>query len=164
MSTIEFNESLLGLETNLYSFAMSFTRDSESAKDLTQETFLKAIQYKASYKTQTNFKAWVMTIMRNTFINQYRRTKKGQQIDEIKKQEQFASAMDSPTPLSEFSYVELNNKIDTLEEEFKIPFMLHYQGFKYKEISKDLDLPIGTVKSRIFTARKKLMVSLPEYS
>jgi RNA polymerase sigma-70 factor (ECF subfamily) len=73
MSTIEFNEALIGIENNLHSFAMSFTRNNEDAKDLTQETMLKAITYRSYYAPQTNFKAWVFTIMRNIFINQYRR-------------------------------------------------------------------------------------------
>ena len=73
MSTIEFNEALIGLENNLQSFALSFTRNREDARDLTQETMLKAITYRNYYTPQTNFKAWVFTIMRNLFINQYRR-------------------------------------------------------------------------------------------
>ena len=69
MSTIEFNEALIGLENNLQSFALSFTRNREDARDLTQETMLKAITYRNYYTPQTNFKAWVFTIMRNLFIN-----------------------------------------------------------------------------------------------
>ena len=73
MSTIEFNDSLISLESYLKSFAMTFTRNREDANDLTQETMLKAISYRDYYTPQTNFKAWVFTIMRNIFINQYRR-------------------------------------------------------------------------------------------
>ncbi|MEY4659898.1 MAG: hypothetical protein RJB36_1664, partial [Bacteroidota bacterium] len=85
MSTLEFNEALVGLEQNLTSFAMSFTRNHEDAKDLTQETMLKAITYRNYYTPQTNFKAWVFTIMRNLFINQYRRkVKSGAIFDQSK--------------------------------------------------------------------------------
>ena len=76
MSTLEFNNALIDLENNLLSFALNYTRNKESAKDLTQETMLKAIKYRTYYTPKTNFKAWVFTIMRNIFINQYRRNVK----------------------------------------------------------------------------------------
>jgi len=80
MSTLEFNDALIGIENNLKSFALSFTRNKEDASDLTQETMLKAIVYRNYYTPQTNFKAWVFTIMRNLFINQYRRKSKSKTI------------------------------------------------------------------------------------
>ena len=99
MSTIEFNDALIGLENNLHSFALSFTRNNDDAKDLTQETMLKAITYRKYYTPQTNFKAWVFTIMRNIFINQYRRkVKSGTIFDHSKELVYINSSTDSSKP------------------------------------------------------------------
>ncbi len=166
MSTLEFNEALIGIENNLQSFAMSFTRNREDARDLTQETMLKAITYRSYYTPQTNFKAWVFTIMRNIFINQYRRNVKSRTIFDGSKDLFLISnsAGHEETPLEIISAKDINSKISTLGEDYKEPFELHFKGFKYKEIADKLNIPIGTVKSRIFIARKKLMDLLPDYA
>jgi RNA polymerase sigma factor (sigma-70 family) len=166
MSTIEFNEALIDIENNLKSFALGFTRNNEDAKDLTQETMLKAIKYKNYYTPQTNFKAWIFTIMRNIFINQYRRKVKSGTIFDNSKELYLIN--NSPghdvNPVSQISLKHIQEKIDGLSEEYKYPFEMHFKGFKYKEIAEKLGIPIGTVKSRIFIARKKLIDLLPEYS
>jgi RNA polymerase sigma-70 factor (ECF subfamily) len=166
MSTIEFNEALIGMESNLQSFALNFTRNSEDAKDLTQETMLKAITYSNYYAPQTNFRAWVFTIMRNIFINQYRRKVKSRMIfDNSKDLYLLNNSTDSEnSTLNLLSEKEVNKQISTLGHEYKKPFEMHFQGFKYKEIADQLGIPIGTVKSRIFIARKKLMNLLPDYN
>ncbi len=166
MSTIEFNEALISIEGNLKSFALNFTRNSEDAKDLTQETMLKAITYRNYYTPQTNFRAWVFTIMRNIFINQYRRkVKSGTIFDNSKDFYLLNNSSESEiSALHLLSEKEVNSQINKLSDEYKEPFEMHYQGFKYKEIADKLDIPIGTVKSRIFIARKKLMEVLPEYN
>jgi len=166
MSTLEFNEALIGMENNLHSFAMSFTRNNEDARDLTQETMLKAITYRSYYAPQTNFKAWVFTIMRNIFINQYRRkVKSGTIFDHSQDLYLLNQPGDSlNSPVQEIAVKEINGHINGLEEEYKLPFKMHFKGFKYKEISDKLGIPIGTVKSRIFIARKKLMEVMPEYN
>ena len=166
MSTLEFNEALIGMESNLQSFALNFTRNSEDAKDLTQETMLKAITYSNYYAPQTNFRAWVFTIMRNIFINQYRRKVKSRMIfDNSKDLYLLNNSTDSEnSTLNLLSEKEVNKQISTLGHEYKKPFEMHFQGFKYKEIADQLGIPIGTVKSRIFIARKKLMNLLPDYN
>ena len=166
MSTIEFNDALIGLENNLHSFALSFTRNNDDAKDLTQETMLKAITYRKYYTPQTNFKAWVFTFMRNIFINQYRRkVKSGTIFDHSKELVYINSSTDSSnSPINQLLEKEVNKQISKLGAEYKQPFEMHFSGFKYKEISTALDIPIGTVKSRIFIARKKLMEMLPDYN
>ena len=166
MSTIEFNEALIGIENNLHSFAMSFTRNNEDAKDLTQETMLKAITYRSYYAPQTNFKAWVFTIMRNIFINQYRRkVKSGTIFDHSQDLYLLNSSGDSlNSPLQSISVKEISTHINNLDGEYREPFEMHFKGYKYKEIADHLGIPIGTVKSRIFIARKKLMDLLPEYN
>ena len=166
MSTLEFNEALIDIENNLRSFALGFTRNNEDAKDLTQETMLKAITYKNYYTPQTNFKAWVFTIMRNIFINQYRRKVKSGTIFDNSK-ELFLitnSTGKDESPVSQIATKDIESKIDGLSEEYKDPFVMHFKGFKYKEIADKLGIPIGTVKSRIFIARKKLIDLLPDYS
>ena len=165
MSTIEFNEALIAMENNLQAFALNFTRNREDARDLTQETMLKAITYRNYYTPQTNFKAWVFTIMRNIFINQYRRRQKsGTIFDHSKELYVMNSISDGEVhPINKMVEKEVNKEISKLEREYKEPFEMHYQGFKYKEIADHLGIPIGTVKSRIFIARKKLMDFLPDY-
>lgn len=166
MSTIEFNDSLISLESYLKSFAMTFTRNHEDANDLTQETMLKAISYRESYTPHTNFKAWVFTIMRNIFINQYRRkVKSGTIFDHSADLFLLNNATDGSN--STYNYIlakELNKQIGQLTDDYKRPFQMHHHGYKYKEIADELNIPIGTVKSRIFIARKKLMELLPDYA
>ena len=166
MSTLEFNDALIGIENNLQSFAMSFTRNREDARDLTQETMLKAITYRSYYTPQTNFKAWVFTIMRNIFINQYRRNVKSRMIFDNSKDLYVISnsAGHYETPLERISAIDIQSKINALGVDYKEPFDMHFQGFKYKEIADKGGGPIGTVKSRIFIARKKLMEVLPDYA
>ncbi len=166
MSTLEFNDALIRLEGYLKSFAMTYTRNEEDAKDLTQETMYKAMTYRNYYTPQTNFKAWVFTIMRNIFINQYRRKKKSGTIFDDSK-ELFLLNTPSAVGNETNNYIagkEINHQLNALQDEYKVPFEMHFQGFKYQEIADELNIPIGTVKSRIFIARKKLMDKLPEYA
>ena len=165
MSTIEFNQALTELENNLRSFALGFTRNLEDAKDLTQETMLKAITYRKHYTPHTNFKAWVFTIMRNIFINQYRRKSKSKTIFDNSKELYLITNSPGQTesPVSQIARKDIESAVDGLSAEFKDPFKMHFKGFKYKEIADQLEIPIGTVKSRIFIARKKLIDLLPDY-
>ncbi len=166
MSTVEFNNSLINMESYLKSFAMTYTHNREDANDLTQETMLKAIHYRSYYTPNTNFKAWVFTIMRNIFINQYRRKVKSRTIfDNSQDLYLLNSSGDSNDAItSEINMKEIWKAIDNLDNEYKSPFKMHFEGFKYQDISDELSIPIGTVKSRIFIARKKLMQKLPEFS
>ena len=165
MGTIEFNNTLTGLESYLMAFAMNYTKNVEDAQDLTQETMLKAIRYRDYYTPKTNFKAWVFTIMKNIFINQYRRrVKSGMIFDNT--EDLFLinnNSEDRNSPENHVANQEITEKLNCLTEEYREPFEMHYLGYKYKEIAEKLDIPIGTVKSRIFIARKKLMDLIPEY-
>ena len=165
MSTLEFNDTLTSMESYLMAFAMNYTRNVEDAKDLTQETMLKAIRYRDYYTPKTNFKAWIFTIMRNIFINQYRRKVKSKTIFD-NSTDLFllnSSTEKRNSPYNHIASGEIAEQLAKLSEEYKEPFEMHYLGFKYKEIAEKLDIPIGTVKSRIFIARKKLMDLLPDY-
>ncbi len=159
MSTAQFNTHLMSLQDKLLYFALSLTANDEDARDLLQETTLKALTYREQFVNNTNFKAWIFTIMKNTFINNYRRVQKTRSTfdsteDAIRAA--YKSNYSSETPENVFAVKEMNQKVEMLDDDFRIPFKMHTQGFKYKEIAEELDLPIGTVKSRIFFTRKKL--------
>lgn len=167
MTQLEFNRNLIGLKTNLQRFAMSLTSDRDDALDLVQDTYLKAITYKEKFVDYTNLKAWVFTIMKNTFINNYRRNVKENTIIDGTRDLFYINQPGDKgfiSPESTYSENEIEKAIDSLEDEFRIPFLMHVEGFKYKEIADELGLKIGTVKSRIFFARQKLMLILKDYA
>ncbi|MGA1978813.1 MAG: RNA polymerase sigma factor [Bacteroidales bacterium] len=166
MTAIEFNSNLIGMRPNLQRFAMSLTSDRDSALDLVQDTYLKAITNKDKFVDYTNLKAWVFTIMKNTFINNYRRNvKENTIIDGTKDLFYINQPYDkgSISPESNYSENEIEAAIDSLEDDFRIPFRMHIEGYKYQEIADKLNLKIGTVKSRIFFTRQKLMQILKDY-
>jgi RNA polymerase sigma factor (sigma-70 family) len=166
MTALEFNYQLTSLSTNLERFALSLTANREDAKDLLQETFAKAISYRDKFVDNTNLKAWTFTIMKNTFINNYRRATKANTTFDNTDDLYYLNLKketNTDSPESEYSLKEINKAITELEDEFRIPFLMHTQGYKYKEIADELDLKIGTVKSRIFFTRKKLMEKLVDF-
>jgi len=163
MTAIEFNYQLTNLSDSLERFAFSLTTNREDARDLLQETFVKAISYRDKYTDDTNLKAWTFTIMKNTFINNYRRTVKANTTFDHTDDLYYLNMRREPSvegPESTLSAKEIESHIERLDDEFKVPFKMHLQGYKYKEIANNLGLKIGTVKSRIFFTRKKLMDSL----
>jgi len=166
MTAIEFNHKLLSLKDNLQYFAYSLTANHEDANDLIQDTYLKAIVHKDKFDPATNLKAWIYTIMKNTFINKYRKDIKVNTIIDNTKDLYYlnnSGQSDIVTPDSKYNHAELVKVIDNLEDEHRIPFQMHFQGYKYKEIAETLNLSIGTVKSRIFFSRKKLMEKLKDF-
>lgn len=166
MTAIEFNTALVAQQQGLKNFALSLTADREEAQDLLQDTFMKALLYKDKFVQSTNLKAWLYMIMKNTFINAYRRSVKTREIMSRSKDVSslgISKNNQKNTAEAAIEHKEINHAIDTLEDEYKVPFKRFFDGFKYKEIAEELDLPIGTVKSRIFIARKKLMEELKDY-
>lgn len=166
MSTIDFSQSLVSNTEYLKPFAMTLTRDIESAKDLMQETLYRALANKEKYKDGTNIKAWMYTIMRNIFINNYRRTAKQKTVfdntpnDFLLDNNQFTIANDAEINLS---LKEIKEAVYQLPEIFKIPFELYFEGYKYNEIADILSEPLGTIKSRIHFARKLLKQQVNRY-
>lgn len=166
MTAIEFNYHLTGLQKYLEVFAKQLTGNEDDAKDLLQETFLKALIYREKYVNQNNLKAWVYTIMKNIFINNYRRNKKARTIIDQTDNLYFINASGDSretNPESMLAVQELEKGIHALDSDFRRAFDMYNEGYKYKEIADDLNLTIGTVKSRIFYSRKKLMENLKEY-
>ena len=166
MTAIEFNAKLMNLQNNLQYFANSLTNDKEEAKDLIQDTFLKALVNRDKFQDDTNLKAWTFTIMKNTFINNYRKYHKISTILDNTEDLYYMNIQrksEFPAPDSEFHVKEIQKKISHLDEVQRIPFEMHHAGFKYKEIADRLNISIGTVKSRIFFTRKKLMETLDDF-
>jgi len=164
MTAIDFTNRLLSIEEKLKYFAYSLTTDSEEAKDLLQETMLKALSNRDKFTDPRNFNSWAYTIMKNTFINNYRRNTKSNTIfSKVIDNENISFKQEAVSSESEYAYKEIVKKINNLQDDFKIPFQMFVDGYKYKEIAEELDIPIGTVKSKIFFARQKLMETLPEY-
>ncbi len=166
MSTKEFTNQVLDLKQPLNYFALQLTNNHQDAEDLLQDTFTKAIAYQSKFKEKTNLKAWLYTIMKNTFINNYRRAVKANTIFDNTEDSYYLNSSkgnEGSNPQSALSIKEMWSAVEELEDDYRIPFISHYKGFKYKEIAEELNLPIGTVKSRIFLARKKLMNQLNGY-
>lgn len=159
MSTIEFNHQLLKLTNVLHAFAYNLTKDVEESQDLYQETAFRALSNKDKFVPGTNFKAWIMTIMKNIFINNYRKKVKANTIIDTTDNMYYLNSGTSIIFNSADTKImmdELNGMIVDLDDSIRIPFEMHYVGYKYQEIADKLDLPLGTVKSRIFFARKAL--------
>jgi RNA polymerase sigma-70 factor (ECF subfamily) len=167
MTAIEFNNKLMQLQDNLGYFARSLTNNNEEAKDLVQDTNIKALTNRDKFQPNTNLKAWTYTIMKNTFINNYRRKVKANTIVDTTEDLYYLNTTKEAkyeSPDSSLAAEEINRNIKQLDENQRTPFEMHNQGYKYKEIADHLDLSIGTVKSRIFFTRKKLMEKLQDFS
>jgi RNA polymerase sigma-70 factor (ECF subfamily) len=159
MSTIEFNGRYEGMSKLLHSFAYNLTKNTEDAKDLYQETSFRALTNRDKFRPGTNFKAWLFTIMKNIFINNYRKKMRANTIMDSTDNDYYinsGSVVISNKAESNIMMDELTEMIDGMEDGIRIPFMMHYEGFKYQEIADKLELPLGTVKSRIFFARKEM--------
>lgn len=159
MLTLDFSDQLGEMAGSLQSFAYKLTKNNDDAKDLFQETAYRAITNRDKFRAGTNLKAWLFTIMRNIFINNYRKKVKSNTIfDSTDNLYYLNSGSHAIGNCAESSMLmdELHALIDSLEDGIRIPFLMHYHGYKYQEISEQLNLPLGTVKSRIFFARKEL--------
>ena len=156
----------MSLQGNLLNFAYMLTSDRDNAYDLLQDTTLKALDNESKYVDNTNFKGWVFTIMRNISINNYRRSVRSQTVvDQTEDLYHLNLSQDSGLESPEGSYGagEITAAIDSFPEEYRVPFSMHVAGYKYNEIAERMGLPLGTVKSRIFFARKKLQAQFKDY-
>ena len=161
-----FRKNLIGIQDELLRFAFKLTADREDANDLLQETSLKALDNEDKYTPDTNFKGWVYTIMRNIFINNYRRVVREQTfVDQTENLYHLYLPQDMAYESTERSYdlKEIRRVVNSLPKEYRIPFSMHVSGFKYREIAEKLNLPLGTVKSRIFFTRQKLQEELKDF-
>lgn len=166
MEATTFQNRLMGLQANLLNFAYMLTSNRDDAYDLLQDTTLKALDNREKYVDNTNFKGWVFTIMRNIFINNYRRqVRSATVVDTTEDLYHLNLSQESglSTPEGSFAAREISEAINGFNEEYRVPFSMYITGYKYNEIAEKLSLPLGTVKSRIFFARKRLRSLLKDY-
>ena len=166
MGTDTIRTKLVAIQTNLLNFAYTLTSNRDDAYDLLQDTTLKVLDNEDKYVDNVNFKGWVFTIMRNIFINNYRRMARTATVvdrSEDLYQINLSGQTSFETPESSVTVHEITAVINSFSDEFKVPFSLHLAGYKYAEIAKRTGLPLGTVKSRIFFARKRLQERLKDF-
>ena len=166
MSSSNIQTKLLDIQSNLLNFAYMLTSNRDDAYDLLQDTTLKVLDNEAKYVDNVNFKGWVFTIMRNIFINNYRRqVRSATVVDTTEDLYHLNISQESglTTPEGSFAAKEISVAINSFTEDYKVPFTMYNAGYKYSEIAEKMDLPLGTVKSRIFFARKRLQGMLKDY-
>ena len=166
MANKEFENKLMSLQGNLLNFAYMLTSNRDNAYDLLQDTTLKALDNESKYVDNTNFKGWVFTIMRNIFINNYRRNVRSATIvDQTEDLYHLNLSQDSglETPEGAFGAGEISEAINDFADEYRIPFSMFVAGYKYNEIAEKMNLPLGTIKSRIFFARQQLQERFADY-
>ena len=166
MKQIEFNEKVSDESKPLTGFALKLTHNMEDAEDLLQDTMLKAFSNKEKFQEGTNLKGWLFTIMKNIFINKYRRAMKSRIFnDDTDNQFYINSAANATRNDGESALVmkDINVAIGRLSDNLRTPFMMSYTGYKYEEIAETIKIPLGTVKVRIHNARKELMKNLSVY-
>lgn len=166
MTALEFSYKIDQLTISLKPFALKLTRDLEDANDLLQETMLKAFTNRDKFAEGTNLKAWMYTIMKNTFITNYQRMMRRNTFIDTTENLHYINSTDSTIQnkaYTNFAIKDIHGAIDRLQDSYRIPFVMHYRGFKYHEIANKLQIPIGTVKNRIHIARKELKNKLRVY-
>ena len=165
MAKKTFKNDVIGMQGNLMSFAFKLTSDKDKASDLVQDTTLKALDSEDKFAENVNFKGWLFTIMRNIFINNYRRSVRENTVSDTTEGLFYLNSAQeaSETPDGSYTVSEISEIIQKIPQEFSKPFQMHVAGYKYEEIADQLGLPLGTVKSRIFTTRHQLRALLKDY-
>lgn len=164
---MDFTQGIIAMQSDLQRFALKLTANYDSANDLVQDCVLQALDNKEKFKHSTNLKGWLYTIMRNIFINNYRRAlRETNLIDSDYSINKQGLIEEEDAARFEFAYdlKQLHTIVNALPEDLKRPFLMFVAGFKYIEIAEKLNLPIGTVKSRLFFVRKRLKEDLKDFS
>jgi RNA polymerase sigma factor (sigma-70 family) len=169
-----FNQEFMPHINSMYNFAYRLTLDSDDSKDLLQDTYLKAFRFIDSFQQGTNAKAWLFRILKNSFINDYRKKSKEPSKVDYQEVETFYNSEDVDrqiTPdlrveaLQDMIGDEISIALNSLDVDFRTVIILcDLEGFKYEEMAKILDIPIGTVRSRLHRARNLLKEKLSEYA
>jgi RNA polymerase sigma-70 factor (ECF subfamily) len=166
MASAKFQSNLMSLQANMLNFAYMLTSNRDDAYDLLQDTTLKALDNEDKYTEGTNLKGWLFTIMRNIFINNYRRVSRATTVVDTTDNQyliNISAESAQETPDGTYTANEITAAINSFSDEYRIPFSMHVAGYKYEEIAKEMNLPLGTVKSRIFAARKRLQERFADY-
>lgn len=166
MNGIQFQQKLLSLQENMMNFALMLTANRDDAQDLLQDTTLKVLDNQDKFVDNVNFKGWVLTVMRNIFINNYHKIVRVQTVvdssaDLYNLDVVNDSGFDSPNKA--YQIKEITKAINGLNDDLKVPFSMFLSGYKYNEIAEKLNVPLGTVKSRIFFARQELQKRLKDF-
>ena len=166
MNALQFQKKLLSMQENMMNFALMLTANRDDAQDLMQDTTLKVLDNQEKFVDNINFKGWVLTVMRNIFINNYHKivrtqTVVDQGVDLYNLDVVNDSGFDSPD--GAYQIQEITKAINGLNDELKVPFSMFLSGYKYNEIADKLNVPLGTVKSRIFFARQELQKVLKDF-
>jgi len=159
ISALQSQTDITQYESLLRPFAFNLTRNMQETEDLIQDTFCRALANQEKFSDGSNMKGWLFTIMRNIFINNYRRKQRGNYVMNEYKQDNI-HRMERNGSERIFLAEDIDKAMQGMNEDFIRPFMMHYNGFQYNEIAEQFDLPLGTVKSRIFFARKELQAKL----
>lgn len=169
-----FNQEFMPHINSMYNFAYRLTLDPDDAKDLLQDTYLKAFRFIDSFQQGTNAKAWLFRILKNSFINDYRKKSKEPSKVDYQEVESYYNSEDVDrqiTPdlrveaLQDMIGDEISIALNSLDVDFRTVIILcDLEGFKYEEMAKILDIPIGTVRSRLHRARNLLKEKLSEYA
>lgn len=166
VNTAEFNKELIDVQDELKKVAYRLTANKDKAEDLLQETLLKVLDNKEKYKEDTNFKGWAYTIMRNIFINDYRKEVHETSIVDYENKASITGNDHCFTSTNTENYIynkEIYSIVNELTKYYRQPFLLYVSGFKYHEIANRLQIPIGTVKSRIYSTRQLLKKRLIDF-
>ncbi len=166
MNALQFQKKLLSMQENMMNFALMLTANRDDAQDLMQDTTLKVLDNQEKFVDNINFKGWVLTVMRNIFINNYHKIVRTQTVvDQGVDLYNLDVVNDSgfDTPDGAYQIQEITKAINSLNNELKIPFSMFLSGYKYNEIADKLNVPLGTVKSRIFFARQELQKILKDF-
>ncbi|MGI9545510.1 MAG: RNA polymerase sigma factor [Cyclobacteriaceae bacterium] len=168
MKAIEFGYSLNDITNILRPLAMQLTRDHEETNDLLQETLFKAYRNRHRFHQGTNLKAWVYTIMKNTFLSDYQKKVRRKTYVDPTDNQFFINSSSQPASIeatdARLNLKDIKTAIEGLSTQYKTPFVMHYRGYKYNEIADELSLPLGTVKNRIFIARQELKDRLKSFA
>jgi RNA polymerase sigma-70 factor (ECF subfamily) len=157
---------IIGFRQTLLTLTRRFSNNTEERQDLVQDTLLKALMYGDKFREGTNLKGWLFTIMRNTFINNYRKSKLEKTLNDSAQSSRFLNIPEQHTfnrPHENMELQEIWSRVNDIKEEYLVPFKMHTMGYKYEEIATHLNIPVGTVKSRIFQARKDIQKNLHGY-
>jgi len=169
-----FDSEFLPYIDSMYNFAYRLTFDEDDAKDLVQETYLKAFRFIDSFQQGTNAKAWLFRILKNSFINDFRKKSKEPSKVDYQEVESFYNSDEVNQPITSDLRVEalqnmigdeVTNALNSLAVDFRTVIILcDLEGFTYEEMAKILDIPIGTVRSRLHRARNLLKEKLQTYA
>jgi RNA polymerase sigma-70 factor (ECF subfamily) len=165
MEALQFQKKLLSMQENMMNFALMLTSNHDDAQDLMQDTTLKVLDNQDRFMDNLNFAGWVFTVMRHVFINNYRKIVQVQMVIDQRTDVYNIEVEDTGgafSPDARYRMIEMSQAIKKLSKNMKVPFSMYMSGYKYSEISEKLNLPLGTVKSRIFFARQELQKELEE--